>query len=989
MDSSASTGPAGVSGSSSEQLRRLTKHLLGPGVPPAVQESRFRSALKVLSTAPAAAANIDDVKMDEFVIAEQVKKFLVRDGRSGDCATFSELHIRLQKSSIIRHRDSILSLFLALADRTPSKSGRRVPPFAVAPDTYSVRSTTTSNGMGSSAAAAAAGAATKSVISIGSDGESYLTKVIPAPYKTRPKTINGTTVISSPVVASSSTAHSTSGGPNSGYHPPVAPKPHYVPKSPCEPPKSPAGAFSHLHLNSTDQQRRQRAPSTPPGTPSSGASSDQAKFLSTALVPIGNDGQVDTAGRIQSDELELKLLRELIYSFQGIEGVIIRKKSRSVVSGAGSSKDTDADADEGYVINHEHLHNYPPTYTQLALRLSELGWLYNRVNAFCEHKSSDRELGLVGQSLITGLRNELTEFYRLLSILEAQLKTGGGPGCGMGLTMHQLTVCTMEPMERMKLLATIVKQCGRLRGGALISAVYGFLHHGDPGLSATVKALLTTVCKPMYNMILKWIFDGTLEDPFTEFFIAADVQVKDETRLWHDKYSIRRSMIPKFMSFSLGKKILATGKSINFLKSVCQEDSPIPGREAMMKKLDSMSADLLFATSSGDQDQDDRNELDEVIEHCYRETSHLVLDTMFRRYKLVEHVSAMRKYLLLGQGDLIRYLLELLDEELCQPAANLYPHNLAGILESAIRATNTQFEDPDILERLDVRLLDVQPGDTGWDVFSLDYKVGGPIGTVLGTNKTMTNYLMLFNTLWRGKRMEWLLSCVWTRGTALGKMARTLTELKPVLHVSHLLSSEMVHFVHQLAYYVTFEVMECSWDILIKQLKHAENLDEVIEAHSEFLETLVKRALLDERSRDLLTQLRAIYDRILEFQSIQNKLYLAAVAETEARKSHESEVSARGARGTYGLTRAEEQRDLKRRHEFVRGILPNLEAQLKIVSQSYQDMVRTFLLQLACSQDQSLQFLSVRLDFNQHYKRKDARLGAPLTYQHRRLSSLE
>merc|ERR1719385_496473 len=191
--------------------------------------------------------------------------------------------------------------------------------------------------MGSSAAAAAAGAATKSVISIGSDGESYLTKVIPAPYKIKPKTINGTTVISSPVVASSSTAHSTSGGPNSGYHPPVAPKPHYVPKSPCEPPKSPA-----------DQQRRQRAPSTPPGTPSSGASSDQAKFLSTALVPIGNDGQVDTAGRIQSDELELKLLRELIYSFQGIEGVIIRKKSRSVVSGA-SSKDTDADADEGYV----------------------------------------------------------------------------------------------------------------------------------------------------------------------------------------------------------------------------------------------------------------------------------------------------------------------------------------------------------------------------------------------------------------------------------------------------------------------------------------------------------------------------------------------------------------------------------------------------------------------------------------------------------------
>jgi gamma-tubulin complex component 3 len=63
--------------------------------------------------------------------------------------------------------------------------------------------------------------------------------------------------------------------------------------------------------------------------------------------------------------------------------------------------------------------------------------------------------------------------------------------------------------------------------------------------------------------------------------------------------------------------------------------------------------------------------------------------------------------------------------------------------------------------------------------------------------------------------------------------------------------------------------MECSWDQLIKQLKEAENLDEVIEAHTEFLETIVRRGLLDERSRDVLTQLRAIYDRIVEFSNVQ------------------------------------------------------------------------------------------------------------------------
>jgi len=37
----------------------------------------------------------------------------------------------------------------------------------------------------------------------------------------------------------------------------------------------------------------------------------------------------------------------------------------------------------------------------------------------------------------------------------------------------------------------------------------------------------------------------------------------------------------------------------------------------------------------------------------------------------------------------------------------LFLHNLTGILETAIRATNAQYDDADILRRLDVRLLEV------------------------------------------------------------------------------------------------------------------------------------------------------------------------------------------------------------------------------------------------------------------------------------------
>ena len=34
-------------------------------------------------------------------------------------------------------------------------------------------------------------------------------------------------------------------------------------------------------------------------------------------------------------------------------------------------------------------------------------------------------------------------------------------------------------------------------------------------------------------------------------------------------------------------------------------------------------------------------------------------------------------------------------------------HNLTGVLETAIRATNAQYDDPEIIERLDCRLLEV------------------------------------------------------------------------------------------------------------------------------------------------------------------------------------------------------------------------------------------------------------------------------------------
>ena len=56
---------------------------------------------------------------------------------------------------------------------------------------------------------------------------------------------------------------------------------------------------------------------------------------------------------------------------------------------------------------------------------------------------------------------------------------------------------------------------------------------------------------------------------------------------------------------------------------------------------------------------------------------------------------------------------------------------LSGLLDSAIHASNDQYDDLDILDRLRVKMMPHHSGDSGWDVFSLEYNAKDPLNTIL------------------------------------------------------------------------------------------------------------------------------------------------------------------------------------------------------------------------------------------------------------------
>ena len=56
------------------------------------------------------------------------------------------------------------------------------------------------------------------------------------------------------------------------------------------------------------------------------------------------------------------------------------------------------------------------------MQLAELGYLHNRLRSLSDNlKQRSQQLGLMAQALASCISDELTEFYRLLAVLQSQV----------------------------------------------------------------------------------------------------------------------------------------------------------------------------------------------------------------------------------------------------------------------------------------------------------------------------------------------------------------------------------------------------------------------------------------------------------------------------------------------------------------------------------------------------------------------------------------
>ncbi|KAK2809570.1 hypothetical protein FQN50_003623 [Emmonsiellopsis sp. PD_5] len=568
----------------------------------------------------------------------------------------------------------------------------------------------------------------------------------------------------------------------------------------------------------------------------------------------------------------------------------------------------------------------PPTLPvpliSLLHTLAEPCLLYRGLSSFVDESDG----GLVKQSVRAAIGNELRSYLGLVATLEGEIRTAlmavaetSAESNGVlkaRVTLKRCVVWMREATMALRLMSLIVEESQGKKGGQLITMIHGFSSsHGDPFVGAFAERLLAHVTRPFYGMLRQWIYDGELSDPYGEFFVvepearpSADPR-RIATSVWDDKYKLDDDLVPTIMTQEFAKKVFLIGKSLNFIRYGCGDSAWVVAysRDA--------SKELRYG---------DTATLETSIDEAYKTTMARLIYLMDTKFKLFDHLKALKKYLLLGQGDFIALLMESLASNLDRPANSQYRHTLTAQLEHAIRSSNAQYDSPDVLRRLDARMLELSHGEIGWDCFTLEYKIDAPVDVVI-TPWGSTQYLKVFNFLWRVKRVEFALGSTWRRCMtgARGVLGSVEDKVGQDWKRARCVISEMNHFICQLQYYILFEVIEASWDQLqVAMSKPGCTLDDLIEAHTKYLNSITHKGLLGSSSRgtttttssatsnsaskdredSFLSQLHQILKIMLAYKDAVDGLYSFSVAEFTRRQEFTAKIETRTAQGQWGVT---------------------------------------------------------------------------------------
>ncbi|KAG0326622.1 hypothetical protein BGZ99_009294 [Dissophora globulifera] len=235
-----------------------------------------------------------------------------------------------------------------------------------------------------------------------------------------------------------------------------------------------------------------------------------------------------------------------------------------------------------------------------------------------------------------------------------------------------------------------------------------------------------------------------------------------------------------------------------------------------------------------------------------------------------------------------------------------------------------------------------------------DYSVKFPLSLVI-SRKALTKYQLLFRHLLYLKHGEQVLCNTWTEHAKSTIWKNASPELKQWRGRVYGLRARMLTFVQQFAYYVCCEVLEPNWRDLASKLAKVSTVDQVLQIHSDFLDTCLNQCMLTN------SKLLRIYSKLMstciKFTNYTDRFTRALMA-MEVQLDEEAAAMAPASQ----VQQIEQA--MRRLNEFEDGFIYHL----KLLIEALNFYSATETVQFLC--------LVVRLDYNQFYANQSSDIGA-------------
>ncbi|KAG4917918.1 hypothetical protein JHK85_056199 [Glycine max] len=279
---------------------------------------------------------------------------------------------------------------------------------------------------------------------------------------------------------------------------------------------------------------------------------------------------------------------------------------------------------------------------------------------------------------------------------------------------------------------------------------------GDNAVRMMLEKMTQCASSAYMSILERWVYEGVIDDPYGEFFIAEDKSLQKESltqdyeaKYWQQRYSLKDG-IPSFLA-NIAGAILTTGKYLNVMRE-CGHTVRAPPSEN--SKLMSFGSNHHYL---------------ECIKAAYNFASSELLNLIMEKYDLTGRLRSIKHYLLLDQGDFLVHFMDIARDELAKKPDEVSVEKLQSLLDLALRTTAAA-ADPfhegltcvvAITQRNSGNnVLEEPVSITGLETFSLSYKVHWPLSIVL-SRKALTKYQLLFRFLFHCKHVDRQLCGAW------------------------------------------------------------------------------------------------------------------------------------------------------------------------------------------------------------------------------------